>query len=156
MNFLSKTEKLTNLDSDLIEKSIRGKTIRNKESLEYFSPASWAGQTKFFHGFEEDAKVFLTRIKTPVEQFLFPKIIVEFADNDFSNYKLRLSKLSYLISVFLVGFILLNLFYSVYSWQIESDVLEMIFLGVIFFISGKIEMYLVQRKIKQSLNPKNN
>lgn len=154
MNYLSKTEKLTNLNSDLIEKSIRGKTIRNKESLEYFSPASWEGQTKFFHGFEEDATIFLTRIKTPVEQFLFPKIIVEFDEKDFSNYKLRLSKLSYLISVFLLGFILLNLVYSLFSWQLESDLLELIFLGVIFYVAGKIEMYLVERKIKESLRVK--
>ncbi|MFT6320937.1 MAG: hypothetical protein ACJAT4_001866 [Granulosicoccus sp.] len=152
MNLLSKTKKLNIPNSDLIEKSIREKTIRSKESLEYFSPASWEGQSKFFHGFECEHKIFLTRIKTPIERFLFPKIIVEFDENDFSNYKLRLSKLSYLIFVLLMGLISMNLFYSLFSWRLESDILEMIFYGVLFVCFGKIDMFLVERKLKQSLN----
>lgn len=152
MNLLSKTTKLNISNADLIEKSIRAKTIRSKESLEYFSPASWEGQSKFFHGFELENKVYLTRFKTPIEQFIFPKIIVEFDENDFSNYKLRLSKLSYFIFVFLLGLILMNVFYSLFSWRLESDILEMFFCGVLFICFGKIEMYLVERKLKQSVN----
>ena len=71
MNLLSKTGKLNISNIDFIEKSIREKTIRSKESLEYFSPASWEGQSKFFHGFESENKVYLTRIKTPIERFFF-------------------------------------------------------------------------------------
>ena len=77
---------------------------------------------------------------------------LEFDKNDFSNYKLRLSKLSYLTFVLLMGLILMNLFYSLFSWRLESDILEMVFYGVLFVCFGKIDMFLVERKLKQSLN----
>lgn len=150
INF-SKTIKISTYSSEIIEKSIRAKTVKSKRTIEYFSPASWEGKSKFFLGREDEERIYLTRQKTPIERIFFPKAIVEFDKRDFTECKIRLSSLSYFAGILLVGLLLMNL--------IEAIVIKNYLEGVLGFFSGclgfigfaLIDMQLVERKVYDSI-----
>lgn len=150
LDLLSKKNTIAPFKSDFIEKSILDKTIRTKKSLEYFSPASWEGQTKFFYGKENESQIFLTRTKTPIERILFPKAVVEFDKNDFTKYKIRLSLLGYLVGLLILVSVFGNLFFA--SWEeIQREFLQIISLCLGFIGFYLMDIQIAERKIKQAL-----
>ena len=119
--FYFKTVNLSNPDNKDVETAIRNFSSRRNTTLDFKSSASYISSEKYFLGFETDADLQITRIRTPFERF-FPKLILNFQkDKQFTCYRIRYSFLSAIIFVALSIVFIFNLIYSVIDQGLDSD-----------------------------------
>jgi hypothetical protein len=152
MIYFQKIE-LQDISQGLVEKKIRESSFKRHSSLDLLSSSTYVNEEKHFLGIESDKFINIIRIRTPFERLL-PRIIVRFDKDDFSFYKIRLSLLSFLISIFLSTAIVLNIMYSIINGHLESDILSVFAISLIYLLLIMIEIKLTKREINKTIKNK--
>lgn len=152
MIYFQKTE-LPDISPEWIEKIIRESSSKRHSSLDLLSSSTCIKEEKHFFGTEKDKFIKIIRMRTPFERIL-PRIIARFDKSDFGSYKIRLSLLSFLISIFLSIAIVLNIAYSIINKHWESNVVSVFAVSSIYFLLIMIEIKLTKRKINTLIKRK--
>ncbi|UPQ79348.1 hypothetical protein M0M57_00575 [Flavobacterium azooxidireducens] len=140
------------LNSDKIERNIRLFTLKRHTSLDLKSGSTYIAEpNKFFLGFENNTQIDLLRITTPFERLL-PKLIVSFNKSNFKEYKVRLQLLSMILIVVLSAGLLMTIYHSIKSKNLESDFLFILSLNLIFYLLAFVEYKFVTKKIERVIN----
>lgn len=140
------------LNSEKIERNIRLFTLKRHTSLDLKSGSTYIAEpNKFFLGFENNTRIDLLRISTPFERLL-PKIIVTFNKSNFKEYKLRLQLLSIILIVVLSAGLIMTIYHSIKSKNLESDFLFILSLNLIFYLLAFVEYKLITKKIERVIN----
>lgn len=143
---------IPHLNSDKIERNIRLFSLKRHTSLDLKSGSTYIPEpNKFFLGYENNTRIDLLRIATPFERLL-PKIIVTFNKNNFKEYKLRLQLLSMILIVVLSAGLIMTIYHSINSNNLESDLLYILSLNLIFYLLAFVEYKLVTKKIERIIN----
>lgn len=140
------------LNSEKIERNIRLFTLKRHTSLDLKSGSTYIAEpNKFFLGYENNTRIDLLRISTPFERLL-PKIIVSFNKNNFNEYRLRFQLLSMILIVVLSAGLLMTIYHSIKSKNLESDFFSIFSLNLIFYLLAFVEYKLVTKKIERVIN----
>lgn len=140
------------LKVEKIERNIRLFTLKRHTSLDLKSGSTYIPEpNKFFLGHENNSRIDLLRISTPFERVL-PKIIVTFNKSNFKEYKLRLQLLSMILIVVLSAGLIMTIYHSIKSKNLESDFLFILSLNLIFYLLAFVEYKLVTKKIERVIN----
>lgn len=135
---------------DKVEFSIRKFSAKKYSSLDLLTSSTYIKGDKKFLGIESESYLDFTRIRTPLEQ-IFPKVIVRFDKSSFNVYKLRLSLLSFLIVLFLLSALLVNIINSLNQNRIESDIIPVLTLALLYFALLKLEIGITRRNLRRIL-----
>lgn len=137
------------LSSEKIEQNIRVFSLRRHTSLDFKYFSTYVNeQNKFFLGYENKNRIDLLRISSPLEKLL-PKMIVTFDKNNFKSYRVRFKFISMILIVLLTTAIIINIFYSIKSRKLESDLLLILFLNLVFYLLAFVEYTLVNKQIRK-------
>ena len=140
------------LKVEKIERNIRLFTLKRHTSLDLKSGSTYLAEpNKFFLGYENNTRIDLLRISTPFERLL-PKLIVSFNKNNFNEYRLRFKLLSMILAVILLVGLLMTIYHSIKSKNLESDFLFIISLNLIFYLLAFVEYKFVTKKIERVIN----
>lgn len=140
------------LNAEKIERNIRLFTLKRHTSLDLKSGSTYIPEpNKYFLGYENNTRIDLLRISSPFERVL-PKIIVTFNNSNFKVYKLRLQLLSMILIVVLSAGLIMTIYHSIKSKNLESDFLFIISLNLIFYLLAFVEYKLVTKKIERVIN----
>ncbi|RBQ04625.1 hypothetical protein [Pedobacter miscanthi] len=152
MLYFKKIYLLNNSEKQELEKSLRSKSLKRSQMLDFVFETSNIGTDKYFLGNEGKKDLKLTRIKTSFESFL-PKIIISFPkETAIQYYKFRLSVLSTLILA-LLSFLLLISFLDVVMNQKNAEAfLITLVLSVIYFSFILLELKITKNRILKSIN----
>jgi hypothetical protein len=152
MKMYFKKVTIPELNSEKIERNIRLFTLKRHTSLDLKSGSTYIAEpNKFFLGFENNTRIDLLRISTPFERLL-PKIIVTFNKSNFKEYKLRLQLLSIILIVVLSAGLIMTIYHSIKSKNLESDFLFILSLNLIFYLLAFVEYKLITKKIERVIN----
>jgi hypothetical protein len=147
-------KKITNpeLNAEKIERNIRLFTLKRHTSLDLKSGSTYIAEpNKFFLGFENNTRIDLLRISTPFERLL-PKFIVSFNKNNFNEYRLRFKLLSMILAIILLVGLLMTIYHSIKSKNLESDFLFILSLNLTFYLLAFVEYKFVTKKIERVIN----
>jgi hypothetical protein len=145
------SEKLTETDNGIIEKSIRGFSSKRNIDLDLKSTSVLIeDESRYFLGIENKKHLKITRIRGPFEKY-FPKLIIRFSKSDFKKYDVRLSLITFSLTVLLV-LILVSDLIKIISDQISITrfVIVLVMLLILSFLT-KIEMKFVKRRINKAI-----
>jgi hypothetical protein len=135
------------LNAEKIERNIRLFTLKRHTSLDLKSGSTYIPEpNKFFLGRENNTRIDLLRITTPFERLL-PKLIVSFNKNNFNEYRLRFKLLSMILAIILLVGLLMTIYHSIKSKNLESDFLFILSLNLTFYLLAFVEYKLVTKKI---------
>jgi len=152
MKMYFKKVTIPELKVEKIERNIRLFTLKRHTSLDLKSGSTYLAEpNKFFLGYENNTRIDLLRISTPFERLL-PKLIVSFNKNNFNEYRLRFKLLSMILAVILLVGLLMTIYHSIKSKNLESDFLFIISLNLIFYLLAFVEYKFVTKKIERVIN----
>ena len=140
------------LNSEKIERNIRLFTLKRHTSLDLKSGSTYIPEpNKYFLGFENNTRIDLLTISTPFERLL-PKLIVSFNKNNFNEYRLRFQLLSMILIVVLSVGLLMTIYHSIKSKNLESDFWFILSLNLTFYLLAFVEYKFVAKKIERVIN----
>ena len=148
-----KTNSITSINSEQIEKSIRKVSLKRFIHLDFKSTVNHYGENKLFLGYESNGALYISRLRFLFE-IILPKVIIRFDKlTGFAEYKIRLALFSSTIFVFLLFDTLINIYYSIKSGNIENIFHIVNLLFVLYIILIAIEIRLTEKIINKTIKP---
>jgi hypothetical protein len=125
--------------------------LKRHASLDIISSASQITEEKYFLANEKTNAINITRIRTSFE-WLFPKFIVHVPEGPgIQKLKVRYCLLSLLIFCYLLFALVSSVFYSISNRELDSDLITIVMLTLVFLLFSFIEFNLTKRKIRQAI-----
>lgn len=146
-----KTETISHTDDAVVEAAIRLYAAKRHTSLDLQSAATYTSTDKMFLGLENEKRILITRLRSPVERLL-PKLIIKFdVAKGFTEYKIRYSLLSFIVALFLVIGAVLKIIYSI-GGKVESDLLTVVLACSLFFLLSFLEYHLSKARLRTAIS----
>ena len=149
-HFHIKIGRIRGLDGNEIEKRIRQVSLKRFDLDFKLSVFYTSEEDKCFLGLENEHSIEVTRIRTPFEGFL-PKIVVHFEKTELTICKIRFGLFPLLVFLFFAIAIIFNTYYSIRSWSLESDLIELILLFLGFCALSFLEVGITLRRLNRVL-----
>ena len=147
-----KSEYISNISSENIEKAIRNHSLKRYTSLDFkFTSTFIEEDEKYFFGVEKPKTIKITRIRSPFSKYV-PKIILKFEKSNFKEYKIRFSAFTLIVFIYSFIALILNLISSIISNNISENLLVVLIGNVIFYSFVFVEYKTTIKKLNLILN----